>query len=269
MPVSVVHSARDEHKWSKAKEVAEAAGRAKDYAYIMGIYKRMKGGGLKKSAPFGVPQPSLFTMRTPGRMPTRTAMAALREAKESMKMPEGTRGARLLQETTPRLTIESITRNLGLDPSTELVWRRYLKGLLDAVPDEVNMRQALYTKMQEERMEAPMRRELMMRSVDYWKRQQTRKSLSVVTIDELRKAMDGAEGDCYKAMDAYLDTCGDEGAPLDSFDGFVARYGGALVRSVMDDAVKRGVMGLHKDETCKSGYRVCKSLHKARFVVRG
>jgi hypothetical protein len=33
---------RDEEKWQKAKEIAKEQGRAGEYDYIMGIYKRMK-----------------------------------------------------------------------------------------------------------------------------------------------------------------------------------------------------------------------------------
>lgn len=33
---------RDEEKWDKAKELAQEQGKAENYAYIMGIYKRMK-----------------------------------------------------------------------------------------------------------------------------------------------------------------------------------------------------------------------------------
>lgn len=33
---------RDEEKWDKAKELAEEAGHKEDFAYIMGIYKKMK-----------------------------------------------------------------------------------------------------------------------------------------------------------------------------------------------------------------------------------
>lgn len=33
---------RDEEKWEKAKEIAEEAGKKENYAYIMGIYKKMK-----------------------------------------------------------------------------------------------------------------------------------------------------------------------------------------------------------------------------------
>lgn len=44
MPVSWVE---DEDKWEKAKEIARKEGRGDDYAYIVGIYKRM-GGRIKK-----------------------------------------------------------------------------------------------------------------------------------------------------------------------------------------------------------------------------
>jgi len=33
---------RDEEKWQKAKEIAKEQGRAEEYDFIMGIYKKMK-----------------------------------------------------------------------------------------------------------------------------------------------------------------------------------------------------------------------------------
>tara|TARA_Y100000310_G_scaffold91693_5_gene89175 strand:- start:1642 stop:2445 length:804 start_codon:yes stop_codon:yes gene_type:complete len=42
MPKGVVKTKADEHKWEKAKGIAEEAGQKDNYAYIMGIYKRMK-----------------------------------------------------------------------------------------------------------------------------------------------------------------------------------------------------------------------------------
>lgn len=42
MPSNVVKTKRDEYKWEKAKDLAEDAGHDENYAYIMGIYKRMK-----------------------------------------------------------------------------------------------------------------------------------------------------------------------------------------------------------------------------------
>lgn len=43
MPTNAVKAARDEHLWNRAKEQAKKQGHAKDYAYIMGIFRRMKG----------------------------------------------------------------------------------------------------------------------------------------------------------------------------------------------------------------------------------
>jgi len=42
MPVNVVDSKRDEEKWEKATEIAKKSGQGENYAYIMGIYKKMK-----------------------------------------------------------------------------------------------------------------------------------------------------------------------------------------------------------------------------------
>jgi len=42
VPSNVVHSKRDEEKWEKAKAIAAKEGKGRNFAYIMGIYKRMK-----------------------------------------------------------------------------------------------------------------------------------------------------------------------------------------------------------------------------------
>ena len=41
MPTNVVKTPEDEEKWQKAKAIAGAKGEGENYAYIMGIYKRM------------------------------------------------------------------------------------------------------------------------------------------------------------------------------------------------------------------------------------
>lgn len=52
MPAGVVKTQRDERLWAAAKHSAAKQGRAGDYRYIMGIYKRMKSrrGGSKPFA---------------------------------------------------------------------------------------------------------------------------------------------------------------------------------------------------------------------------
>jgi len=50
MPASAVKTKRDERLWEAAKQAATEQGRSEDWAYIMGIYQRMKGGGKKRAA---------------------------------------------------------------------------------------------------------------------------------------------------------------------------------------------------------------------------
>lgn len=47
MPTSLVKTKEDERLWQKAKDRAEEEGKAENYAYIMGIYKRMNPDRFK------------------------------------------------------------------------------------------------------------------------------------------------------------------------------------------------------------------------------
>ena len=49
MPANVVHSKHEEKEWKQAKEAAEREGHEGDYAYIMGVYERLRSrvGGTK------------------------------------------------------------------------------------------------------------------------------------------------------------------------------------------------------------------------------
>lgn len=50
MPVNVVKTNEDERHWQKAKSLAEQQGHKEDWAYVMGIYQKMKG--TSKSASY-------------------------------------------------------------------------------------------------------------------------------------------------------------------------------------------------------------------------
>lgn len=52
MPANIVKTERDERLWSKAKAQAKEQGREEDWAYVTGIFKRMKSGegGKKKDS---------------------------------------------------------------------------------------------------------------------------------------------------------------------------------------------------------------------------
>lgn len=43
MPPNMVKTPKDEEKWEKAKKLAKEQGQEDNYAYIMGIYKRLQG----------------------------------------------------------------------------------------------------------------------------------------------------------------------------------------------------------------------------------
>jgi len=49
MPTNVVKTKSDEKKWSKAKALAKKEGKEDNYAYIMSIYKNLKGESDKSS----------------------------------------------------------------------------------------------------------------------------------------------------------------------------------------------------------------------------
>lgn len=51
-----VKTKRDEHKWQKAKDIAAESGHKDDYAYIMGIYKKMKPDYKFKTAWYQAPK---------------------------------------------------------------------------------------------------------------------------------------------------------------------------------------------------------------------
>lgn len=222
---------------------------------------------LRKSYPMTAPGAAMMSPQpyysNAGRIPTRTAMNALRESQKAAPMPTGQRGARMLEETNPRTSIASITRNIGMDPSAELVWRQYLGNLLDGVPDEVNLRQALYTKMQEAKMENNMRKEVMVRSLDYWRRRQAQKSSGVMDVETAFKAHQSAPGRFRKAWENFAATCGDEGVPFESVQDFVWEYGPETVSQVLNDIVAQG-------DYMFDGDRFRKAANKSmRFVVWG
>jgi len=63
MPAS---SPEDEKKWSKAKEIAKEKGEGDNYAYIMGIYKKMKPDYFKGKKANAVRVAALFLAQSAG-----------------------------------------------------------------------------------------------------------------------------------------------------------------------------------------------------------
>ena len=55
MPLNVVKTPEDEKKWEKAEAIAASQGNKGNYAYVMGIYKRMNPDHKFKTAAFPPP----------------------------------------------------------------------------------------------------------------------------------------------------------------------------------------------------------------------
>jgi len=214
MPANVVKTAEDERLWNKAKVQAEKQGRAGDYAYIMGIFKKMTGrkseepagcatpGEKKRSegmgageargggkGPMGKPVglkkaftiPAGFKMqRIPGQVPAKS----LERAAKLDKMPKGSRAAQLLNHTDPMLSPNAVVKGLGFDMTKEGDWTKFLEEAFQTSPNELVLRKTIMEKALLEKQEPALRRAILERSLSYWR--ESRKSMvEVLTPDEL------------------------------------------------------------------------------------
>jgi hypothetical protein len=88
MPANIVKNAEDERLWSKAKKAAADQGRAKDYAYITGIFKRMqKGCSLEEADKLVKAEQTSF----PGMAPPKRSATG--------RSGEGSRGGKVIGHT--------------------------------------------------------------------------------------------------------------------------------------------------------------------------
>lgn len=78
---------RDEHKWERAKEIADDAGKKENFAYIMGIYKKMKPDYEFKTGPAAKSAVNRIATRWLAREAGETAVQAYdRRSKEIVKL---------------------------------------------------------------------------------------------------------------------------------------------------------------------------------------
>ncbi len=193
MPANVVHSAEQERLWEKAKAQAEEQGRAKDWQYIMGIFKRM--GGLEKSYVV----PSRFRASTvPGQVPSRERLAAMREQRDLEQMPRRPDLVQLLQNTDPMGSASSVVRGLGFDARASGSWERFLEKAAASAPNELVLRQAVVAQAREDHLQPELRQAILERALSFW-RTMRKSMVQVVTVDELKKAGPYANAGMQKA----------------------------------------------------------------------
>lgn len=92
----------------------------------------------------------------------------------------------ILADNAPRLTVSSVLRGLGLPWDQEKAWTAFLTEACKG-PNEVAVRQALFSRFQTEGTDPELRRILTHRTLIYFRGMQ--KSMTrIVSISELRKA---------------------------------------------------------------------------------
>jgi hypothetical protein len=155
MPPNLVTPGLEKY-WDKAKELAEKEGRGGDWAYVVGIFKRMtmnKSEAMEKSDLRTGPVHHVIA-RWPGAVPDRKGLEAnlmLRRVNAwSTPRPEP-------QVTQIVPSAGYAVRNLGLDSQTEQQWIRYLENLVFPGVNEARVRQAVLEKMMSDRMDPALR----------------------------------------------------------------------------------------------------------------
>jgi hypothetical protein len=195
MPANVVKTDRDEHLWNKAKEQAKEQGRENDWAYVMGIFQRMKG---EKSMEKSLVAPMYRGARVPGQVPTREAMEYIRLANEP---PRPWTTARLLaQDDAPRASVEAIVKGLGFNAQGEKFWKSRISDIIQGSKNEITFKQRLAGMLVSERLDPVLRKAIFDRSLRFWRDSMAKSVVEVVTVDELLEKAEPRGGTYHKRI---------------------------------------------------------------------
>ena len=115
-------------------------------------------------------------------------MEEQREAQRLMEAkPRQDGAAAMMERNEAILTPAKIVDNLGMNPQQQLQWTRFLRDAAIGSPNEIILRQTLFQKFRNERLDPDLRSAIFQRAMSYVR--DVRKSLlEVYTPDELRKA---------------------------------------------------------------------------------
>ena len=187
MPANLVRPGLEKY-WQRAKQRAEEEGHGGDWAYVVGIYKRMTanksmGGGepLGKSV-FGPSRERYFIqVRQGGQVPDRRRLMELAEAYRPAKPATV---ARLLDNGKPVYRLRDVFSGLGLDPDAEASWQAMLGPAIEAAPSEVALRQAIFATMREQKAPGELGSAVLERARKY-RAEKLHKSR--VNVDKIKK----------------------------------------------------------------------------------
>lgn len=113
--------------------------------------------------------PRFRDSRTPGQVPSREGMAALRLAEQK---PPGAKftAQRLLEHgAEPRLTPESVVKGLGLDAATESGWVKFLGSTVNNATNELVVRKALFEHFREHPTDPVLRNVIFARALSFYR----------------------------------------------------------------------------------------------------
>jgi hypothetical protein len=280
MPPAMV---KPEHEtyWDRAKQRAEEEGHAGDYAYIVGIFKRMT---MNKSLQKAFTTPPTFRRAVhPVGTPNREEYRLMQEVK---KTPPQFTIDRFLE--TPILSVEGIPKNLGLSQDQE----ENLVGVLGRVMQSANaiaFRQALFHEL--EGYQPDIKAAVFQKAFSFWKARLAKSvGCEVYSPDELRKAearggsyyrrvptkkggyryyydqgkYDGSKDAHTSGSDArtgYLkkrvmhtiEQAGDKGCDVESFKALAKRYGVKEVAGVVKGCVDGKELSFKKGRFYRGG----------------
>lgn len=151
---------------------------------------------MKKS---GLVPPAFRHGRIPGQVPGRGAIEALRLAR---KRAPTFNAAMLLEHDGPVMRVESITKGLGLNPTRESSWNKFLSDQLNGGVNELVMRKALYSRMMDERMDPELRKAIFQRSMQYYRDKLSKSIVQVFTTDEILEKAEPRGGRYHRRIPA-------------------------------------------------------------------
>jgi len=122
--------------------------------------------------------------KVPGQVPHAEGRAIMQSVTQR---PPARKASMLLDHDGPRLSINHVVGNLGMDPAVESGWRQYLTGVLKKGYNELVVRQQLMQKLVDDKVEPELRKALFQRSMSYY-RGLKKSMVDVSPLSELKKA---------------------------------------------------------------------------------
>lgn len=134
--------------------------------------------------------------RNPGGVPTDSNIAAM---KLVQKPADPKTIARLMAHDDPRLTIESIVNDLGMDAGQRNDWITYLNEITTTAPNELVLRQEITSKSLDERMDGALRSAILQRSLSYW-RDCKKSLLQIMSPEDLLEKAEARGGSYHRRV---------------------------------------------------------------------